>query len=112
MRVDFTPFAAEPPDPGKPGRSGQAGTAGATSTADAVESSGANTTSVSNDSSAVDQTRFSFDQARVQSLKAQVLAQPEVRTTKVQALQTSIENGEYSAPPSQVADAIASELGG
>jgi flagellar biosynthesis anti-sigma factor FlgM len=123
MRVDFTTFAAEPPEPGKPGRSGQTDTAGATSTADAVESGAASNTSKgtstaaatstasSSDSSAVDQTRFSFDQARLQSLEAQVLAQPEVRATKVQALQTSIESGDYSIPPSHVAEAIASEYG-
>jgi flagellar biosynthesis anti-sigma factor FlgM len=112
MKVDFTTFAAEPPDPGKPGRAGQTGTAGATSTADAAKNSGSSSPSVNSDLSAVDQTRFSFDQARVQSLEAQVLAQPEVRATKVAALQTAIGNGEYSVPPSQVADAMVSELGG
>ncbi|MGA2353196.1 MAG: flagellar biosynthesis anti-sigma factor FlgM [Terriglobales bacterium] len=112
MRVDFTTFATEPPESGKPGRSGQTGTAGAASTADAVESGGSNSTASSTNASAIDQARFSFDQTRVQSLQAQVLAQPEVRATKVQALQTSIENGNYSVPPSQVADAIVSELAG
>jgi flagellar biosynthesis anti-sigma factor FlgM len=107
MRVDFTTIAAEAPEPGKPGRSGQTGTAGASGTVDAVESG----ISSSSDTSAVDQTRFSFDQARVQSLQAQVLAQPEVRGAKVQALQTSIDSGEYSVPPNQLADAIVGEYG-
>ena len=111
MRVDFTTFATEPPESGKPGRSGQTGTAGA-STADGAENGVASNPSSGSAASAVDQTRFSFDQARVQSLEAQVLAQPEVRATKVQALQTSIESGDYSVPPSQVAEAMVSELGG
>lgn len=127
MRVDFTSFAAEPPDSGKSGRSGQTDTAGR-SGADAIENSAssnsASSTSIgtsigtvigassSSDSSTVDQTRFSFDRARVQSLEAQVLAQPEVRATKVQALQSSIESGDYSVPPSQVAEAMVSEIGG
>jgi len=106
MKVDFTTFAAESPEPGKPGRSGQTGTAGTTDTSNAAE----NSISSNTDTSAVDQTRFSFDQARVQSLQAQVLAQPEVRAARLQALQTSIDNGKYSVPPSQVADAIVSEL--
>jgi flagellar biosynthesis anti-sigma factor FlgM len=60
----------------------------------------------------VDQTRFSFDQTRVQSLEAHVLAQPEIREAKVRSLQQAIGNGEYSVPASQVADALVSELGG
>jgi len=60
----------------------------------------------------VDQTRFSFDQTRVQALEAQVLAQPEIRQAKVQALQQAIGNGEYSVSAGQVADAMASDLGG
>jgi flagellar biosynthesis anti-sigma factor FlgM len=111
MRVDFTTFAAEPSEPGKPGRSGQTGTAGASS-ANAVENSVTSNTPSNDDTSAVDQTRFSFDRARVQSLQEQVLAQPEVRAAKVQALQSSIDSGEYSVPPSQVAEAIVSEFGG
>ena len=62
--------------------------------------------------SGVDQTRFSFDQTRVQSLEAHVLAQPEIREAKVQSLQQAIGSGEYSVPASQVADALVSELGG
>lgn len=110
MRVDFTTFAAESPESEKPGRSGQTGTAGATNALNAAENSISSNISSNTDTLAVDQTRFSFDQARVQSLQAQVLAQPEVRAAKVQALQTSIDNGKYSVPPGQVADAIVSEL--
>ena len=58
-----------------------------------------------------DQTRFSFDQTRVQSLEAQVLAQPEIRQAKVQSLQQAIGNGEYSVSAGQIADAMASDLG-
>ena len=60
----------------------------------------------------VDQTRFSFDQARVQSLESQVLAQPEIRQAKVQSLQQAIGNGEYSVPAGQIAQALVSELAG
>jgi len=96
MRVDFTTFGTELPEQSKTGRAGQTEAAG----------TGASSTS------SVDQTRFSFDQTRVQSLEAQVLAQPEIREAKVQTLQQAIGNGEYSVPASQIADALASELGG
>jgi len=96
MRVDFTTFGLEPPEKGTTGRAGQAGAAGA----------GASSTP------GMDQARFSFDQARVQSLQAQVLAQPEIREAKVQALQQAIGNGNYSVSAGQVADALVSELGG
>jgi flagellar biosynthesis anti-sigma factor FlgM len=96
MRVDFTTFGLEPPEPGKTGRAGQTEGAG----------TGASSTS------GLDQTRFSFDQTRVQSLEAQVLAQPEIRAAKVQSLQQAIGNGNYSVPASQVADAMVGELSG
>jgi flagellar biosynthesis anti-sigma factor FlgM len=95
MRVDLTSFGVEPPEKGTTGRAGQTGAAGTgTSTA------------------GVDQTRFSFDQTRVQSLEAQVLAQPEIRQAKVQSLQQAIGNGEYSVPAGQIANAMVSELAG
>ncbi len=96
MRVDFTTFGLEPPEKSNTGRAGQTGNA----------ETGASS------ASGLDQTRFSFDQTRVQSLEAQVLAQPEIREAKVQSLQQAIGNGEYSVPPSQVADAMVSELSG
>jgi flagellar biosynthesis anti-sigma factor FlgM len=99
MRVDFTTSGLEPPEKGTTGRVGHtdpAGTAPGTGTS----------------SSGLDQTRFSFDQTRVQSLEAHVLAQPEIREAKVQSLQQAIGNGEYSVPVSQVADALISELDG
>lgn len=94
MKVDFTNFGLEPPDSSKTSRAGQAGSAAI----------GASRTE------GLDQTRFSFDQARVQSLAAQVLAQPEVREAKVRALQLAIGNGEYSVRVGQVADALIREL--
>jgi flagellar biosynthesis anti-sigma factor FlgM len=104
MRVDFTTPGLEPPEKSTRGRAGQAEPVGTgTGTGGVTEASS---------SSAVDQTRFSFDQTRVQSLEAHVLAQPEVRAAKVQSLQQAIGNGEYSVPASQVADALVSELGG
>jgi len=102
MRVDFTTSGLEPPEKSMTGRAGHAEHA-ATGAAAGAEASSA---------SGVDQTRFSFDQTRVQSLEAHVLAQPEIREAKVQSLQQAIGNGEYSVPASQVADALVSELGG
>jgi len=93
MRVDFTTFGLEPAEKGKPGSAGQAGAA----------------PNVAGNTAGADETRFSFDQTRVQSLEAQVLAQPEIRDAKVQELQNAIGNGAYSIPPSQVADAMVSE---
>ena len=94
MKVDFPRFGLEPPDNSKTGRVGQteAGGTGASSTA------------------GPDQAYFPFDQ--VQYLKTQVLAQPEIREAKVQALQQAIGNGEYSVPASKLADALISELSG
>jgi flagellar biosynthesis anti-sigma factor FlgM len=96
MRVDLTSFGVEPPEKGTTGRAGQTGAAGTGTT---------NTTGV-------DQTRFSFDQTRVQSLETEVLAQPEIRQAKVQSLQQAIGNGEYSVPAGQIANAMVSELAG
>ena len=107
MRVDFTSRGVEPPDKGKTGRGGQTG------------ASGTSGSSASSNASSIRQQHFgpgpnplSFDQARVQSLQAQVLAQPEIRQAKVRSLQQAIGNGEYSVPASQIADALASDLSG
>jgi flagellar biosynthesis anti-sigma factor FlgM len=96
MKVDLTSFGVEPPERSTTGRAGQTGASG----------TGASS------AAGVDQTRFSFDQTRVQSLEAQVLAQPEIRQAKIEPLQQAIGNGAYSVPASQIADALASELGG
>lgn len=95
MRVDLTTNGMQPPDKGISDRirhpepiSRESTTAG------------------------VDQVRFSFDQARVQSLQAQALAQPDVREAKVAALQQAIGKGEYAVSASQVADAMVADLGG
>jgi flagellar biosynthesis anti-sigma factor FlgM len=106
MRVDFTTLGAEPPDKNQAARTGQAAN-GPASAAGSTSSTPANGPA----GIELDQTRFSFDQSRIQSLQAQVLAQPEIRQAKVQSLQQSIENGEYSIPVSQLADALVSELG-
>jgi len=105
MRVDLTTFGVEPPDNGKTGRAGQSRNSGS-----GASSSTSISSSISNPSA--DQASFSFDQARVQSLQARVLAQPEIREAKVQSLQQAINNGEYSIPASQVADALVHELSG
>jgi len=100
MRVDFTTSGLEPPEKGTTSRVGHT----------APTATGAGTGA--RNASGVDQPRFSFDQTRVQSLEAHVLAQPEVREAKVQSLQQAIGKGEYSVPASLLADALASELGG
>jgi flagellar biosynthesis anti-sigma factor FlgM len=104
MRVDFTTSGLEPPEKSTTGRAGHTELPGTATAAGA----GTGASSISG----VDQTSFSFDQTRVQSLEAHVLAQPEIREAKVQSLQQAIGNGEYSVPASQVADALVSELGG
>ncbi len=103
MRVDLTSRGVEPPENGKTGRGGQTGASG-TSGSSASSNSSSGTLGL-------DQTRLSFDHIRVQSLEAQVLAQPEVRQAKVQSLQQAIGNGEYSVSAGQVAAAMASDLG-
>ncbi len=100
MRVDFTTSGLQPPEKGTTGRAGHTEPPGTGAGTEAISISG------------VDQTRFSFDQTRVQSLEAHVLAQPEIREAKVQSLQQALGNGEYSVPASQVADALVSEFGG
>ncbi|MGP8143800.1 MAG: flagellar biosynthesis anti-sigma factor FlgM [Terriglobales bacterium] len=100
MKVDFTTFGTEPPEKGTTGRAGQ------------TEASGTAANSASGSTPGLDQARFSFDQARVQSLEAQVLAQPEIREAKVQSLRQAIGNGEYSVSAGQIADAMVSEFSG
>jgi len=57
------------------------------------------------------QARFSFDKARVQTLEAAVLAQPEVREQKVDALRQAVGKGEYAVSDTQIADAISADFG-
>jgi len=97
----------EPPEKGKSGRAGQTGATG-----DAAGGAATTASAGSSASTVTDQTRFSSDPGRVQALAAQALAQPEVRQGKVEALQQAIGRGEYSVSSGQVADAMASELGG
>jgi flagellar biosynthesis anti-sigma factor FlgM len=99
MRVDLTTSGVGPPDSGKASRAGQPGASGSTNLA----------ASVSGSTSGQDQTRFSFDQARVEALNAQVLAQPEIRAAKVGPLEQAIRKGEYSVPAGQIADALIRE---
>jgi flagellar biosynthesis anti-sigma factor FlgM len=119
MRVDLTTFGTEPADSSKPGRVGQAagaptaaGSASANNSESASSSVTSSLTSSASGASGLDQSRFSFDLARVQSLAARVLAQPEVRGTQVQALRQTIEKGKYSVSPGQIADALAGALAG
>ncbi len=99
MRLDFTNFGAESAEQGKTGRAGQSEDVENTASSSASNASG------------IDQATFSYDPTKVETLKAKVLAQPDIREAKVQALQRAIGNGEYSVPPGQIAEAIASHLG-
>jgi flagellar biosynthesis anti-sigma factor FlgM len=96
MRVDLTAYGPQPPDNSKASRSGQSP---ATPTA-------------TSSTPAVDQTRFSFDQARVQSLEAQVMAQPEMREQKVASLQKLLASGSYRVSDAQIAQAMFAEWAG
>ena len=92
MRVDLTSYGTESVDKSKPER---------TRAAVAANDPGSQTT---------DQAHFSFDQARVQDLKNQVLAQPEVRQQRVELIRQSLGKGEYSVSDTQLADAIIADL--
>ena len=58
-----------------------------------------------------DRARFSFDQARVKTLEAAAMAQPEVRQQKVDALRQAVGKGEYAVSDAQIADAISADFG-
>ncbi len=63
-----------------------------------------------NETSAVDQTHFSFDHTRVRALESEVMAQPEVRQQRVELLRQSLGKGEYVVSDGQVADAMLADL--
>ncbi len=94
MRVDLTNYGTESVDKGKPDR---------------ARTSPANTEQTS-PAAAPDQANFSFDQTRIQTLKNQVLAQPEVRQQRVDLLRQSLGKGEYSVTDTQLADALIADL--
>lgn len=104
MRVEFTNLGLEPPEKNKPGRATQTGTIASPPAASERASAAAAP------SAAVDRTRFSFDQARVASLKAKVLAAPELRQEKVEPLERAVASGNYSVDSRRVADAMAAEF--
>jgi flagellar biosynthesis anti-sigma factor FlgM len=62
-----------------------------------------------NETSALDQTHFSFD-TRVRALESEVMAQPEVRQQRVELLRQSLGKGEYLVSDGQVADAMLADL--
>ena len=94
MRVDLLTYGPEPPDNNKASRAGQ-------SPPTPPQTSG---------TAGMDETRFSFDQARVQSLEAEVMAQPEIRGQKVGALQRLLVTGQYAVSDAQIAQAMVAEL--
>jgi flagellar biosynthesis anti-sigma factor FlgM len=106
MKVDFTNSAPDAAEMSKSNRAVPGGAPGV-----AVGGTAVNTVAETGNLP-VDQTSFSFDQGRVQALAAQVLAQPEVRGAKVQALQQAITGGRYSVSSGQIADALAQDLAG
>jgi len=53
-----------------------------------------------------DKASFSSDSLDIPSLEAQVLASPDIRQDKVEALRQAIQNGEYSVEPDKIAQAI------
>jgi flagellar biosynthesis anti-sigma factor FlgM len=112
MRVDLSTSETGPPEKGTTGRAGQAEGAGTGASSALGGNSVSNSASATDSTTGADQARFSFNQTRVQSLEAQVLAEPEIREAKVQGLQQAIGNGEYSVLAGQIADALASEYGG
>ena len=108
MRIDFTNYGFEGPEKSKAGKAGQSGTATATA---ATTTSAGNAGATSSSGAGADQTNFSFDPARVESLTNQALAAPEVRQQKVASLQQAVANGAYTVDPAQVATAIAGDAG-
>ncbi|MFY9644164.1 MAG: flagellar biosynthesis anti-sigma factor FlgM [Terriglobales bacterium] len=102
MKVDLGTYGIESQENTKPGRPAPTG---GSRTAAASRSGSTSTNTVG-----LDQASFSSDPAQLQSFTAQVLAQPDIRQAKVQVLQQSISDGEYSVSPTQVADAVVSDL--
>lgn len=94
MRVDLTTHGAEPADKGSTDR------------ARAAPASDQNRS----ETAPVDRARFSFDNTRVRALEAQVLAQPEIRQERVDALRQAVGKGEYAVSDGQVADAMLADL--
>lgn len=59
-----------------------------------------------------DKAELSADQARVNSLTAQLSNLPEVRSDKITDLQKAIRQGTYAVTPEQTADALIADLQG
>jgi len=124
MRIDFTSSGIGPLENTESNKTGRAGTGAPTTGASGNSGrtpGGSSSATVEgtldgtlngtlHGTSGVDRASFSFDQTRVQSLAAQVLAQAEIREAKVQSLQQAISDGEYSVPPAHVASALVAEL--
>ncbi len=94
MRVDLRTYGTEAADNGKTDR------------ARATPASGEH----GNETAALDQARFSFDQTRVRALEGEVMAQPEVRQQRVELLRQSLGKGEYAVSDGQVAEAMLADL--
>lgn len=108
MRINPTTSGIEQQDNNKTGRAGQPANQSSQANASAAAITGAN----SGASASIDRTQFSFDQARVQTLQSQALAEPEIRQAKVSSLGQAIGSGGYSVDAGKVADAITAEFSG
>ena len=95
MRVDLRAYGVEAPDKAKTDQAGK--TSGS-----ATPEPGA---------AGADRARFSFDQARVRTLEAVALAQPEIRQQKVDSLRQAAGKGEHAVSDAQIADAISADFG-
>ncbi len=94
MRVDLMTYGAEPPENRATSRARQP------------------QTRPESESAGVDRARFSFDQARVQSLQAQALKQPEIRQEKVARLGKLVRNGHYAVSADEIANSMLAEVAG
>ena len=63
-----------------------------------------------NETTALDQTRLSFDLTRVRALESLVMAQPEIRQQRVELLRQSVGKGAYAVSDGQIADAMLADL--
>lgn len=99
MRVDLRSYGLEPPDKSKTGQAAGQTPSTAPNSPETVAADG-------------DQARITFTQARVQSLEAQALAQPEIREPRVEALRQAIHKNEYAVSDRQIAEAMVADLTG
>lgn len=57
-----------------------------------------------------DQATLSLASGRMQAMRETVIAQPEVRSQKVEALRQAVRDGRYQVEPQQVAESMFAEM--